>query len=574
MISDRICGLVAATAFLCSSGTGHAAPQRFADLVAGYYAEEFRAHPVVATRVGVHDYDTRLDDVGAAGRAADGARLHKALDAFTAIDPASLSPGDRDDREMLISSIKGSLLDLETIQYWRTDPGRYSGLATGAIFGLVHRDFAPPAERLASVVARERLIPALLATARENIAHPPRAFVDIAIRNVGGSIALLRNGVPEAFAEVSDPALQAQLKAANDAAIAAFEAYRKWLDEELKPKADGNFALGATVFAQRMADYEMVDTPPEKLLEIAYARLHRDQAALAEAAHRIDPTAPVDAVLKALRSRHPTAETLLQTARDELSGLRRFVVDHHIVTVPSDLLPIVEDTPGFQRATTSAATDSPGPLETHATQAFYYVTPPDPGLSPEKLDQYLQAYYFSGFELISAHEVWPGHFVQYLTRRAHPQWSLARKMAHAQSTTEGWAHYAEQMMVEEGLDGGDPKIAAGQLEEALMRDCRFIASLEMHIHGKSLEDAVEIFMKEGGSPEPEARREAYRGTSDPGYLNYTVGKLEILKLRDDYKAKMGAKFSLQEFHDRFLAAGLVPVKLIRRELMGEDGPLL
>ena len=164
--------------------------------------------------------------------------------------------------------------------------------------------------------------------------------------------------------------------------------------------------------------------------------------------------------------------------------------------------------------------------------------------------------------------------MQYLTRRSHPQWPLARKLAHAQSTAEGWAHYAEQMMIEQGLAQNDPKLKVAQLNEALLRDCRFLASIEMHTEGKSVDDATQLFIRECHTPQAEARREAYRGTGDPGYLNYTVGKLEILKLRDDYKKAMGAKFSLTEFHDRFLSAGSVPVKIIRREMLGADGPLL
>ena len=216
-------------------------------------------------------------------------------------------------------------------------------------------------------------------------------------------------------------------------------------------------------------------------------------------------------MLKEIRAQHPTVDTLIPTARDDLAGLRAFVLDHHIATIPSDLLPKVEETPGFRRATIAAAMDPPGPLERRATQAFYYVTPPDAGLTPDKLEQYLEAYYFPGIEIISVHEVWPGHFLQYLTRRAHPDWSLARQMANSYSTREGWAHYAEQMMVEQGLGDGDPKLKIAQIEMALLRDCRFIASIEMHTKGKSVDDAMQVFMKECGSPEPEARREAYRG---------------------------------------------------------------
>jgi hypothetical protein len=548
-------------------------PSSFQSLVKSYYDAEFQAHPIIATRVGIHEYDTQVDDLSAEGFAKNIARLHAALAGFVAVSPESLTPMDRDDRDIMIGTIKGALLDDETIQYWRHDPDRYSRVATSAVFELVHRDFAPLRDRLSAAIARERQVPALLAAGKANIEHPPRAFVEIAIRNIAGSLNFYRTGAPATFAAVKAPELQRAFAAANDAVIAAFEDYKAFLTDQL-PKADGSFALGADVFVERLSDNEMLDTPVTALREIAYDRLRRDQAALKTAALQVDPAKPVEAVLKALRAEHPTAATLLKTAQDDLAGLRVFVHDRDIVTIPSDLLPKVEETPGFRRATTSAAMDSPGPFEKNATQAYYYVSPPDAGLAPDKLEQYLQVYDFTALDIISAHEVWPGHFVQYLTRRAHPEWSLARRMAHAQSTTEGWAHYAEQMMIEEGLGKDDPKLKVSQIGEALLRDCRFVASLEMHTAGKSLEDAAQIFMTECGTPEPEARREAYRGTGDPGYLNYTVGKLEILKLREDYKAKMGDKFSLKAFHDRFLAAGLAPVKIIRRELMGADGPLL
>lgn len=572
MLMKLMTGAGVAAAVL--AGSLPAAAQSFQNVVETFYQGEFRAHPIKATDIGVHEYDAEVDDLSRDGQAKNIARLHKALDEFTAIDPATLSAGDRDDREMLINSIKGKLLDVEMIRYWQKDPNVYVRSATSAVFNLVHRDFAPLADRLRSVIAREGQIPMLLATGKANIEHPPRAFVEIAIRNVAGSIDFLKTGSPGAFAALEDQELKREFTTANDSAITAFENYKTYLEQELKPKADGDFALGSDLFAERMAYNEMVDIPPDRLLDMAYAQLHNDQDALSEAAREVDPTAPIGAVLKEIRAQHPTVDTLIPAATDELAGLRAFVLDHHIATIPSDLLPEVEETPGFQRATTAAAIDPPGPLEQRATQAFYYVTPPEAGLAPDKLEQYLEAYYFPGLVMISAHEVWPGHFMQYLTRRAHPDWSLARRMAESYSTAEGWAHYAEQMMVEQGLGDSDPKLKIAQLEMALLRDCRFIASIEMHTNGKTVDDGMQIFTKECGSPEPEARREAYRGTRDPGYINYTVGKLEILKLRDDYRAKMGDKFSLTEFHDRLLAGGLVPIKIIRREMMGEDGSIL
>jgi uncharacterized protein (DUF885 family) len=558
---------------LLGASPGLAAPTSFETFVKDYYDADYAAHPVSATRAGLHQHDGEIDDLTAAGYARNIARLHKALDALTAMDAKALTPMDRDDREVLTGVIKGQLLDDETIQYWRKDPSRYTRVASGAVFELVHRDFAPLDDRLRAAIARERAIPALLAAGKANLQHPPRAYIEIALRNIAGTIGFYKNAATPAFAAVADADLQREFAASNQAVLAALDDFKTFLQGQLD-KADGSFALGPEIYRQRLADNEMVDVPVPKLREIGYNRLHQDQAALEAAAQLVDPHKSVTEVVAAIRKDHPTAATLLPTAAEDLAGLRAYVLDHHLMTIPSEMLPKVEETPGFSRATTSAAMDWPGPFEQKATQAFYYVSPPDAGLAPDKLEDYLQAYYTAGLELISTHEVWPGHFMQYLTRRTHPDWTLARQLAHSQSTTEGWAHYTEQMMVEEGLGDGDPKLKVAQIEEALLRDCRFVGSIEMHTGGKSVEDVAQLFMKECGSPEAEARREAYRGTSDPGYLNYTIGKLEILKLRDDYKQKLGNAFSLQEFHDRFLAAGLVPVKIIRREMMGQDGELL
>jgi uncharacterized protein (DUF885 family) len=548
--------------------------QPFQKLVESFYQDDFRAHPIVATQIGVHDYDTEVDDLSQEAQIDEATRLRKALDAFIATDPTRLSDGDRNDREVLINRIKGRLLDVEMIRDWRRDPNIYTQTATAAVFNLVHRDFAPLADRLRSVIARERQIPVILASGKTNIEHPPLAFVEIAIRNIAGSIGFLKTSVPVAFAAVEDETLKRDFTAANDAAIAAFENFKAYLEQDLKLKADGDFALGADLFAKRTAYYEMVDIPPDELLKLAYAQLRKDKLALSEAARAIDPTAPTEAVLKRIRAQHPTAAALIPTATDDLVSLRSFVQDHRIATILGNLVPNVEETPEFRRATTAAALDAPGPMEQRATQAFYYVTPPDKDLSPDKLEQYLEAYFFAGLKMISLHEVWPGHFVQYLTRRSHPEWPLARKLAHAYSTVEGWAHYAEQMMIEQGFGSGDPSLKLAQLQMALLRDCRFVAAIEMHTKGKSVDEAAQIFTEECGSPVPEARREAYRGTRDPGYINYTVGKLEILKLREDYRVKMGDKFSLTDFHDRLLEAGLPPIKIIRREILGKDGPLL
>jgi hypothetical protein len=251
----------------------------FESFVKSYYDGEYAAHPVAATSAGIHDYDLKLDDMSAAGQARNDARLHEALVALEGMNPQQLSPGDRDDREVLMGRIKGTLLDDETIKYWRNDPSRYSRVATLAVFELVHRDFAPLAERLRAAIAREREVPAVLAAGKVNIEHPPRAFVEIALRGITGSINFYRDGAPKTFAAVADPELKRDFAASNDAVIAAFEDYKAFLETQLS-KADGDFALQSAVFVERLTDNEMIALPVSKLHDIALRQLHQDQAAL------------------------------------------------------------------------------------------------------------------------------------------------------------------------------------------------------------------------------------------------------------------------------------------------------
>jgi uncharacterized protein (DUF885 family) len=575
MSSTRFVGaaLVALTCLLPAASACAASPA-YPDVVKHYVEDGFRAHPSQATGAGRHEYDGKLDDISPAAHAAEIKRLKAVLVALQAIDPASLDAGDRNDRQMLIGQIKGELLYEERVPTWRTNPDLYTQLATSSVFTLVQRDFAPLPDRMRSVIARERQIPAMLATAKQMLRDSPRAFVEIAQKNIGGAVDFFKTGAPAAFTTITDPALRREFALANEAVLTALEAYGHFLKHDLLPKAHGNFALGAEALAEHLADFDLVDVPLFRLREIAWAHLRAEQAAFAETARQVDPNGTLDSAIAKLQSEHPKADGLVGEASSELAGLKSFIQDHHILTLPPEADLHVAETPGFARALVIAEFDPPGPLEQRAREAFYYVTPPDATLTPKQIDEYLGAFDYSDFLVTSVHEVWPGHYMQFLSNKAHPEWSLPRKLAGVQSTTEGWAHYTEQMMLDAGLGDGAPLLKLGQLEEALLRDCRMVASLELHTHGMSVADATNLFVKECYVPEPAARPEAYRGTSDPGYLTYTLGKLAILKLRQDYQQKMGDKFSLAEFHDRFLAAGLVPIPIIRRELLGAEGSLL
>lgn len=545
----------------------------FPALAKAWYRDNFRAHPLAGDFAGFHDGDEKLDDVSLAGHEAERKRLHDWLTRFEAIDPGGLSQTERDDREVTIAQIKAALLEEERIQAWRHDPGRYSSLVTEAAFQLVKRDYAPLDRRMRFAIAREKLIPGILATAKTVIQDPPKVYVDVALENLDGALDFFKTGLPGAFTPVRDAALQTRFTDANAKTIAALDDYKIWL-ENLLPGAKGDFALGAENFRLKLAYEEMVDLPLDRLLDIGYAQLKKDQQALEAAARRIDPGKSTDEVVAELERDHPTADGLVPAARDELVALRKFIVDRKLAPLPPETMPTVAATPEFERTLIEAEMDPPGPYEEKAKEAFYFVTPPARSLPAEQREAYLQGFAVPILNNVSVHEVFPGHFVQLMLMRSLPGLSMVRRLANANSNVEGWAHYCEQMTLDEGFGGGDPKLRVGQLLDALLRDVRYVAGIEMHTRGMTLERATELFVKEGHQTPPIALKEAERGTSDPTYLYYAVGKLEILKLREEWEAKMGDRYSIGAFHRRLLQGGTVPIKMIRREMMGADGPLL
>jgi hypothetical protein len=316
----------------------------------------------------------------------------------------------------------------------------------------------------------------------------------------------------------------------------------------------------------------MVDIPLDRLLEIGYQNLRANQQEFQRVAAQIDPKRPPQQILEELEKDHPPADKLLGSFRDVLSGLRGFIEAHHIVTIPSPVPPIVEETPPFARALTTASMDTPGPYEKVAKEAFFNVTLPEPDWPKAQAEEYLEGFNRGTIISTAVHEVYPGHYVQFLWLPRVP--TKIRKLMGCSSNAEGWAHYSEQMMLDEGYGNGDPKLRLGQLQDALLRDARYIAGIRMHTGKMTPAEATEFFVKEGYQVRPVAEKEAKRGTSDPTYLVYTLGKLEILKLRDDYKKMQGAKYTLEGFHNAFLAQGTPPVKIVRRALLGNDSPVL
>ncbi len=362
---------------LCSTalltiGTGtDAAPSpataAYTAIVQGYYNAQWKMHPSSATSTGVHDYDAALDDVSATGVAKEIARLKDTTAKLRAIDGTKLSATDRDDRDVLLGAIDGQLLQEETLQTWRHDPGNYVGLLTYAIYGLIERDFAALDTRMKDVIARENAMPAMLAQAKKNLTDMPPVFVDVALENLDGGISFLSKDAPEAFKDVKDPALQRQLSDSTKAAVGAAKDFKAWLTAQ-KPNAHGSFVLGRDNL-QRLLKSDLVDVPVEKVLAAGEAQFAKDHAAYLEAEKLIDPKNPSKA-LSEVEADHPDAAHLISTARDGLANLQTFIGQHHIVDLPSRVLPTVAETPEFARAVIFGQLDPPGALETHANKAY------------------------------------------------------------------------------------------------------------------------------------------------------------------------------------------------------------
>jgi uncharacterized protein (DUF885 family) len=488
-----------------------------------------------------------------------------------AVDAASLSIDTQLDREQLLRALDSQLVAIDLIRDWAKNPDTYSSGVTDAAYVMIKRSFAPAADRLKSLVAREKKMPAMLAEARNNLGNPPRVFTEIAIEQIDGNQSFFKDDVTAAFKDVADKALLAEFKASNDGVIQALGEYKTYLKKELLPKSKGVYALGSAVYVKKLSADEMIDVPLDQLLTMAEDNRVKNEAAFVATAKTIDPKKTADEVLASLQVDHPPANQLLKATQDTLDALRQFIVDHKIITIPSQNPATVKETPPFMRSTTSASMDTPGPFEKTAAEAYYNMTLPDPRAKPSEQADFMRQWYYAAISNVSVHEVYPGHYVQFLYAKQFP--SDVRRVYGATSNIEGWAHYSEQMMLDEGFHANEPKYRLAQLQDALLRNVRFIVGIKMHTQGMTVDEATKLFETQGHQPHPVAVSEAKRGTDDPTYGYYTMGKLMILKLRDDYKTKMGAGYSLQGFHDAFIKLGPLPLPLIRKAMLGDVGKL-
>ena len=550
------------------AGSGDAA---FTELARQILDDHHRRHPSAATDLGLHQYDAELEDASEAAIHAESQALQQFRPKLAAIDAATLTADRQLDREQLQRALDAGVLALDRIRQWAKDPDSYSGAITNSAYVIMKRNYAPASERLTALIAREKKMPGVLLEARKNLGSPPRIYTEIAIEQIDGNIRFFKNDLPAAFTEVSDKALLDAFRKSNDDVIGALGDYKTYLQKTLLAKSTGSFAYGDEVYRLALADYEMIDMSPADLLSTAEADRRKNEAAFQATARQIDANKSADQVLAAMQADHPPADKLLQATQDTLDSIRQFIVDHHIITIPPSDPAKVKETPPFMRSTTSASMDTPGPFERAKLDAYYNMTLPDPRWSAAERADFMRQWYYAAIANTSVHEVYPGHYTQFLYAKDFP--SDVRKVYGAASNAEGWAHYAEQMMLDEGFHAGEPKYRLAQLQDALLRDVRFIVGIKMHVQGMDVGEATKLFETAGHQPHPVAVSEAKRGTSDALYGYYTMGKLMILKLREDYKAKKGSGYSLRGFHDAFIRIGPLPLPLIRRAMLGDVGQL-
>jgi len=563
-------GLVAIAA--PATAETESAPNRaFRAQVTQFVQAELQLYPERATRLGDHRFDDRVDDVSANGIDAVVRHAKKWIALFGADDPKYLSPANEADREWLMAHADDELLWTEQVRSYQRDPEKY--LPTSAVNALIKREFAPADVRMRSVTAREVAALKNLDAARSNLqaSLTPKVFVDIALQQLPATIAFFNNDVPLAFAKVADGPDKRAFAKANANLVAAIQDYAEWLKNELMPKASGNYAIGADAYRRMLNDDDMVDIPIDQLEQVGVKELARLRDEFQKTAAQIDPKRSPAEVMESLSRVHPDASQVLLTVGAGLASIRAYVVAHHIATIPSDVLPMVRETPPYMRATTFASMDSPGPFE-KTSEAFYYVTLPDSSWPDAKKEQLLAFYSAPSISDTSVHEVFPGHYVQFLNNRHNPD--VVRLIYGSGADIEGWGLYCEQMMLDEGLHDGDRRYRLAQLQMALMRACRYLVGIRMHTQNMTVDQAAKFFEDNAYQTPHNAMVEALRGTGDPGYLRYQLGKLMILKLREDVRKQQGAAFDLGKFHDAFLKQGAVPIKLIRRAMLGNDGPLL
>lgn len=550
-----------------STGTNDATFQKISEeYIDGYIA----ARPEQGVALGWHAYDGKTTDYSKASLDKELARLKAFDDTLSALDTTTLSPKIFYDYRILQSAIKSEIFRFVDMGIFTQNPMTYAGAVDVSIY--VKRNFGPLEERLKSIIAIENNAPQVFAAAKANLADSlAKPFIETAIEIAKGSAEFLAGDLVTALKDVKNDTLMAAFAAANKKAINEVNAFVDYLQKEKLPKAHNHYALGKEKYSKMLRYEEHITMSPDEVLAVGLKELKKEQDAFNAAAHIINPAKkPVD-VYHDIQMEHPTADSLIPNAKKTLEAIRQFLTDKKIVSMPSEVRVHVEETPQYARATSTASMDTPGPFEQKATEAYYYMTPVDLKWTAQQKEDWLRQFDYYTTDNVSIHEVYPGHYTQFLHLNASGATKI-EKIFGSYAYIEGWAHYCEKMMADEGYGNtGDPVKAAkyriAQSGDALLRLCRLCVSIKTHCQGISVDEGTKFFMDNWYQGDKPSRQEALRGTFDPGYLYYTLGKLQILKLRDDYQKQEGANYSLQKFNDAMLDNGMPSIRQLRELLL-------
>ncbi len=547
----------------------HSAPRsELEQLSERLIGEHWDFYPTSGSRIGKHEFDGRLPDLTPASISRRKTEIRRGLTELQALPTESLGAENLLSLRLLELFQQRELFTFEELQALENNPMRQAGFLN--VGNYVRRDYAPLEDRLRSASSALKQVPDFLGTLdaalRDDLS---RHVVDMSVESYGGMAQFYRNDLLSFATQVNDREIAADFAASVESAATALDEFV----DKLRARslaADNAFAIGSELYSRMLETGEGLSLPLQRVHSVGQANLEDNLAQIREVAASIAPDKSVEQIVDDISRTHPTASGLIPDTRDLLEDIRRALVDHDIISLPSEDRCQVVETPAYMRYA-FAAMDSAGALETQATESFYYVTPVEEHWSAEQAEEWLSKFDYNTLRIISIHEVFPGHFVHHLHNRYGRALPLVNRVATSYAFTEGWAHYTEQMMLETDYGTGRPELLLTQLLEALVRNCRYMCSLAMHTGDMTVDEATRFFMDNAFMAEYPARREALRGTFDPGYLNYTLGKLMILKLRDDYRNERNGGYSLKGFHDELLSYGGPPLPLLRDVLLSNGG---
>jgi uncharacterized protein (DUF885 family) len=550
------------------------APSAFSTFVDSYLDEFARRHPSIAAGNGIHLHDDLLEDFSSAGIAAEVAKL-KEERAFlsTRIDTTALTQDERVDRRILLGIIDGWLLEQETLKNWQRNPMQYAAALTDGVHDLMTKESAPAPVRMRNIIAKLRSTSSLLSAARANIKNPPQLFAQRGAAAMRGASEMLGKDLDLAFASDPNKALRDSLRRAADVAIPLIDAYAAYLEKEVIPTATGDFTIGAANLARRYLAEEMIDTPLDQMVAIGERELRNSQAEFRAAANKLAPGKDPLTTWLTVRRDHPRLGGVVDATRRIVDSLTAFVVSRGIASVPPGERVVVAPALPFDLG--FASMHASPPLEPKPVKSVFYITDARADLSAQQQEEWLERYNYASLSNTAAHEAMPGHWLHSTYMRRTPGkvrriWIGLNPFPQPSSGQDGWAHYAEQMVLDEGYGAGDPRLRLAQLSDALTRICRLLSGIKVHTKQWTLVDAQRCFEKEAYVAAPAAKREAERAAYDPTYGGYFLGKRAILKLRADYRTRVGNAFTLRSFHERFMTNGIAPIWAQRQLFMPGD----